>query len=410
MLQKILMPKLGLTMTEGQIVEWLVAVGSPFKAEDGLFVVETEKVATEIPAEADGVLAEITVEPGQAVNVGDVVGYWQAAGDAPDQILAGVKKAVVGAVPPPMSLAPVAELVASVTPAPADGTRVPVTPLARRLAQQLDVSLANIAGSGPGRRIKAADVQAAAAVIAAAARPLAVAASAPLEQASRSTPTSVQATIARRLAAAKQQVPHFYLAVDAQVSRLLKLRADLNAMDGMARLTLNHFIVAAVGRALLDLPDANRVWSDDAILSFSGTDVGVAVTTERGLFVPVVRDAGRVPLMEVARRTRAQVEQARNGRLTANDMSGGAITVSNAGMFNVKYMTSIINPGQAMILGVGSISQAFRPDADGRPELRDEMGLVLACDHRILDGVSGLKFLNCVVAYLEQPMKLLLNA
>jgi pyruvate dehydrogenase E2 component (dihydrolipoamide acetyltransferase) len=410
MRQKILMPKLGLTMTEGQVVEWLVAVGSPFKAEDGLFVVETEKVATEVPAEADGVLAEITVGPGQAVNVGDVVGYWQAAGDASDKILAGVKKAVLGAVPPPMSLAPVAGLVASVTPTAPDGTRVPVTPLARRLAQQLDVSLANIAGSGPGRRIKAADVQAAAAVIAAAARPLPVAASAPLEQASRSTPTSVQATIARRLAAAKQQVPHFYLAVDAQVSRLLKLRADLTAMDGMARLTLNHFIVAAVGRALLDLPDANRVWSDDAILSFSGTDVGVAVTTERGLFVPVVRDAGRVPLMEVARRARAQVEQARNGRLTANDISGGAITVSNAGMFNVKYMTSIINPGQAMILGVGSISQAFRPDADGRPELRDEMGLVLACDHRILDGVSGLKFLNCVVAYLEQPMKLLLNA
>jgi pyruvate dehydrogenase E2 component (dihydrolipoamide acetyltransferase) len=215
--------------------------------------------------------------------------------------------------------------------------------------------------------------------------------------------------MARRLTAVKQEVPHFYLALDVEVSRLLALRTELNLLAAPVKLTLNHFIVAAIGRALKDLPQANRIWADGEIVTYASTDVGVAVSTERGLLVPVVRDAGRVSLLEAARRTQAQVERARAGTLTADDMSGGAITVSNAGMHNVRFMTPIINPGQAMILGVGSVDQVFRPDAEGKPALRQEMGLVLAGDHRILDGVAGLAFLNRVAAYLEQPMKLLLD-
>jgi pyruvate dehydrogenase E2 component (dihydrolipoamide acetyltransferase) len=292
---------------------------------------------------------------------------------------------------------------------PALPARVPVTPLARRLAQQLGVDLGKVMGSGPGNRIKAADVRASVP------QPNASGTPAPqsdiaIEKATYIAPSAVQATMARRLMAVKRDVPHFYLAVEARVSDLVKLRQELNTVGAAVRLTLNHFVVAAVGRALNDLPDANRVWTDDRILSFTDSDVGMAVNTERGLFVPVVRNAGRVSLLEVARRAQIQVERTRNGKLTGDDMAGGAITVSNAGMHNVKFMTPIINPGQAMILGVGSITQAFRPDSEGRPVLRDEMGLVLACDHRILDGVAGLQFLNRVVAYLEQPMKLLLDA
>jgi pyruvate dehydrogenase E2 component (dihydrolipoamide acetyltransferase) len=402
--RKLLMPKLGLTMTEGQIAEWLVPVGAPFKREDTLFVVETDKVATEIPAEANGVLTEITVPVGRTVAVGGVVGYWE------DTAAAGNTSPSSGA--ENAQPAPVVALAVAARPAePASlgtSTRVPVTPLARRLAQQLGVDLGKVKGSGPGKRIKAADVQAAAAQAAPAGTPARI--DNAVAQPIRSTPTPVQATMARRLTAVKRDVPHFYLAVEARVSDLVKLRRDLNAVEGSVRLTLNHFVVAAVGRALNDLPDANRVWSDDQILTFTETDVGIAVNTERGLFVPVVRNAGRVSLTAVARRAQAQVERARDGKLTVDDMAGGAITVSNAGMHNVKFMTPIINPGQAMILGVGSITRNFRPDAEERPTLCDEMGLVLACDHRILDGVAGLKFLNRVVVYLEQPMKLLLDA
>lgn len=212
--------------------------------------------------------------------------------------------------------------------------------------------------------------------------------------------------MARRLTAAKQDVPHFYLALEADVAALSTLRAKLNQAGG-PRLTLNDFIVAALGRALLDEPAANRVWIDHEMLQFDTSDVGVAVNTERGLFVPVVRDPGRQSLSEVAGQTRALVDRARAGRLGAAEMSGGAVTVSNAGMFNVTYMTPIITPGQAMTMGVGSVRQLFRPDAQGLPSLRSEIGLVLACDHRVLDGVSGLRFLNCVVRYLHRPGDLL---
>lgn len=406
--RKILMPKLGLTMTEGLVAEWMVPVGSPFKAEQGVFVVETDKVATEIPAEADGVLTEIIVPAGQTVSVGEVLGYWQD-GSGETERAAGNDAAAQSAQSVATEAPPAAPMLARNPPAklPASG-RIPVTPLARRIARQLGVDLAAVRGSGPGGRIKAADVQAAAPRPAAlpAAQP---AAEPPAAGVSSATPDPVQAAMARRLTAVKQQVPHFYLAVEADVSRLLSLRAELNALQGPVRFTLNHFIVAAVGRALHDLPTANRVWDDGKILSFSTSDVGVAVSTERGLFVPVVRDAGAVSLTEVARRAQAQAERARSGELAARDMSGGAITVSNAGMFNVKFMTPIINPGHAMILGVGSVDRVFRPDEQGQPVLREQMGLVLAADHRLLDGVAGLRYLNQVVAYLEQPMKLLVN-
>lgn len=406
------MPKLGLTMTEGLVAEWMVPVGSPFKAEQSLFVVETDKAATEIPAEANGVLTEIIVSAGQTVSVGEVLGYWQDGSGATEGAAgndAAAQFAQCGVAEAPPAAPMVAPMVARNAPAglPASA-RIPVTPLARRIAQQLGVDLAAVRGSGPGGRIKAADVQAAAPrpAVMPAAQP---AAEPPDAGVSSATPDPVQAAMARRLTAVKQQVPHFYLAVDADVSRLLSLRTELNALQGPVHFTLNHFIVAAVGRALHDLPAANRVWDGGKILSFSTSDVGIAVNTERGLFVPVVRDAGAVSLTEVARRAQAQAERAKSGTLAAPDMSGGAISVSNAGMFNVRFMTPIINPGQAMILGVGSVDRVFRPDEQGQPVLREQMGLVLAADHRLLDGVSGLRYLNQVVAYLEQPMKLLVN-
>jgi pyruvate dehydrogenase E2 component (dihydrolipoamide acetyltransferase) len=214
--------------------------------------------------------------------------------------------------------------------------------------------------------------------------------------------------MARRLSAAKQEIPHFDLAREVDAGALLDLRSQLNA-SGARRFTLNHFIVAALGRALLDEPTANRVWADDALLSFDAPDVGVAVSSERGLYVPVLRNAGRLPMGQLARQAQALVERARNGRLSAAEMSGGAVTVSNAGMFDVTYMTPIINPGQAMILGVGSVREVFRPDSEQRPSLRREIGMVLACDHRVLDGVTGLRFLGRVVGCLQNPVDLLVG-
>jgi pyruvate dehydrogenase E2 component (dihydrolipoamide acetyltransferase) len=190
---------------------------------------------------------------------------------------------------------------------------------------------------------------------------------------------------------------------------LQALRAELNAAQTSVRFTLNHFIVAAVGRSLVEMPQINRVWTDEGILSLNASDVGMAVSTERGLTVPVLRNVGGSSLAGIASVASCAIERALAGRLAADDMAGGAITVSNAGMHDVTYMTSIINPGQAMILGVGSVRELFRPDAAGQPSLRREIGLVLSADHRVLDGVSALAFLKRIVGYLEQPLALLVS-
>lgn len=473
MRRELLMPKLGLTMTEGLLSEWVVPEGGAFQAGAPIFLVETEKVVTEIEAERSGVLLQVVVQAGETVPVGTLVGYWDdgaGAGDAraPDAGAAGAGAAGAGeaagaakaaalqpsaagsagvpsadarseaAASAPAGTAGAGGVARAAGVARTDGARIVATPLARRIAAAQGIDLAAVRGSGPRGRIKAADVVEAArstapaapaatapastapAAAAPASAAFAPAASAPPAPGAAArppapvhvtpvAPTAVQLATAKRLTAVKASVPHFYLSLDVDVRRLLALREELNGF-GVERLTLNHFIVAALGRALRDEPAANRVWIDDQILQFETSDVGVAVDTGRGLFVPVLRDAGGLALVEVARRTQALVERARDGGLSVADTSGGAVTVSNAGMHGVAYMTPIINPGQAMILGVGSVRELFRPDAEGRPELRREIGLVLACDHRILDGVAGLRFLNRVASYLEQPLKLVLGA
>jgi pyruvate dehydrogenase E2 component (dihydrolipoamide acetyltransferase) len=217
----------------------------------------------------------------------------------------------------------------------------------------------------------------------------------------------VRLTSARRLAQAKRGIPHFYVGAAAEISRLMVLRDELNAHPGAARLTVTHAIVAATGRALLEEPALNRVWAEDAWLQLSSPDVGVAIDTPRGLFAPVLAEAGCCPLDVVAARMGALVERARDGRLARDEMSGGAITVSNVGMHGARFLVPIVNPGQSMILGVGATEELFRPDAEGRPALRRELTLVLAADHRVVDGAAAAGFLARIVACLEQPLRLL---
>jgi len=390
----LLLPKLGLTMTEGVLLEWKVAPGGAVAKGDTLYVVETEKVATDVEADADGVLAEQLVGEGETIPVGTVVGR-----------LAGLGAT---AAPRPATPRP-----ASAPPAATPGARrIVATPLARRMAAAQGVDLAAVRGTGPNGRIKAIDVEAAATAPAAEAQPQpqspppAPARSNP----ARTRPSSTHAAMARRLAEVKHGVPHFYLSTEIEVSALLRLRAELNADAALPRLTLNHFVLAATGRALLDQPKMNRVWADGELLAFADTDVSMAVETDAGLLVPVVRNAGARPLDEVAADARRLVERARAGRLAADDVSGAAIAVSNAGMHDVTWVTSIINPGQSAILGVGSVRETFRPGADGAPELRREMGVVLSADHRVHTGVEGLAFLAALKRHLESPMRLLRSA
>lgn len=394
MVRELVMPKLGLTMTEGVLAEWRVQPGQPFRSGDVLVVVETDKIASEVEAESDGVLIETTIPAGETVAVGTPIARWSSNG--------GSAEGVDGAPAP--------------APAPArgNGDRILATPLARRRARDLGVDLAAVTGSGPRGRIKMADVAAAAQRSAAAAQPPPVPAatvSAPTGE--RSKPGTMQAAMARRLTAAKRDVPHFYLAAEAEVSELEALRERLNAdtESGLPRISMTHLVLAAVGRALAAMPEMDRVWDDGApggeILSLGRGDIGMAVDTPRGLVAPVLQGAAHLPLDRLAADAAALTRRARDGRLTEDDFQGGAITVSNAGMHNVTYMTSIITPGQSSILGVGSIRPVFRPGDTGAPVLKRELGLVLSADHRLFDGVTALAFLNRIIAGLERPLRLL---
>lgn len=406
-LREFLMPKLGLTMTEGVVADWIVQPGGAFSADDAVFVVETDKVANEIPAEAAGTLHEIVVAAGETVPVGTVLGYWEDGKQGEQTTARTINVAEPAA--PRSDIASVPRAASNAARQCADtATRVKASPLARRLAQQRGISLAGVQGSGPKGRIVARDIEAAANNVSQAARVQLEAIELnhePNHELVR--PSTVQTTIARRLTQGKQETPHFYLTLDIEVSRLIALRSEINEGGDGPRLTLNHFVVLAVARALRSLPQANRVWTNDGILAFRRIDIGVAVSTERGLLAPAVCDVGDVSIAELARRLDAVASRARGGTLLPQDNGSPAITVSNAGMHNVTYMTSIINPGQAMILGVGSIKEVFRPDAAGQPALRREMGLVLSADHRITDGVAALNFLNAVARLLERPARLL---
>jgi pyruvate dehydrogenase E2 component (dihydrolipoamide acetyltransferase) len=403
----LVMPKLGLTMTEGSIQEWVATPGKPFAAGSVLLVVETEKIANEIEAVADGVLDRILVQAGDTVACGTAIATWtpkdpsaiSAAAKSPDAAAQAVESA------PPVSVS------GSEGRARVEGVRVVSTPFARRLARELGVDLTKVEGSGPHGRIKGPDVAAFAAQgrgLSAHVEPVPVlapsAVSAPATT-TRRPATAFEKTAAERLTAAKQ-VPHFYLSTEIEVSALEKLRAQLNGLVGRPKVSVTHLLLSALARTLSDEPVANQVWDRGDVVSSASVDIGIAVNTERGLLAPVLRDLARARIHDIADQTRDLVERARTNKLKPHDFGGGATSISNAGMHDVTHMTSIITPGHSSIFGIGSVREVFRPDAKGQPALRREMGVVMSADHRILDGVSGLRVLNRFKLYLENPLQI----
>ena len=380
------MPKLGLTMTEGLLASWRVGPGDRVRPGDVLFVVETEKIATEIEAQGEGEIRSLEVRSGETVPVGAVVATWTGP--------AAVSGDSIQARP---ELAP-AEAASSAAPS----ERVVATPLARRLAREGGIDLSALRGSGPNGRIKAADVES----LLRANGPARDIRKADARPAVRRPATPVEKVVARRLTASKQTIPHFYVLAEADATSLIAAREELNAGGGL-RLSVNHFVLAALARALVELPDMNAVWDDEAIAISASVDIGIAVDTERGLMVPVLRDAGALSLDDIAAAATTLVERARSGGLQAADVEGAAISVSNVGMHGAAFLVPIIDPGQSAILGVGAVKPVFRPDERGAPALRQELGLVLSCDHRVFDGVRAARFLARICHHLQHPLRLL---
>lgn len=367
----ILMPKLGLTMTEGLLAEWKVAPGDTVTAGEVIFVVETDKISNEIEASAAGVIGALLVAEGETVPVGAMVATMGETTQTPSS---------------------------RVIPQPAAATaathRIIATPLARRRATKAGIDLATLSGSGPRGRIMAQDVTTA--PVAAAPAPNTI-----------HELGAYQRVAARRLTEAKRDIPHFYVFADADVTSLLALREELNADPLQARLSVNAFVIAAVARTLRGFPEMNRVWAGDALRTLPTIDLGMAVEGPKGLVAPVLRALGGLTLDEVAQAAEAMIASARAGKLSSRDLEGGAVAISNVGMFGVSGLLPIINPGQSSILGVGAAQPAFRPDASGAPVLRQMLHLALSCDHRVIDGALAARFLQALCRRLEAPAALL---
>jgi pyruvate dehydrogenase E2 component (dihydrolipoamide acetyltransferase) len=289
-------------------------------------------------------------------------------------------------------------------PPPPPAARPLTTPLARAMARDLGVDLATIRGTGRGGRIRRADVEAAAAAPAAAA-------SAPAEDVEEVPLSAMRRTVARRLVESMRSTPHFHLTIAVDAEALLDLRAELNPeLAGRGddlKVSVNDLIVKACAGLLRTNPDLNVSFGGDKLLVHRRVHVGIAVAVEGGLVVPVIRDADRKTLTQVAREAKELAEKARAGKLGAGEVGGGTFTVSNLGMFGTDRFTAVINPPEAAILAVGAAVAEPVATEDGGVEVHRRMRLTLSIDHRALDGATGARFLAQLKAVLEQPLRIL---
>ncbi|MBS1850101.1 MAG: 2-oxo acid dehydrogenase subunit E2 [Acidobacteria bacterium] len=378
----IVMPQLGLTMTEGTISEWLKKPGDVVRKNEPLFIVSTDKVEMEVEALVEGKLKEIVVPPGETVAVGTPVAYLEGAGESPAPAPAKAEAA-----PAPVETAAPAT---SETAAPArsnDG-RVQASPRAKRLAKELGVDLATVRGTDDGR-ISEDDVRRASE-------------SAPAKKAAPGSKR--RQIIAERLTYSIQNVPTFSLGVEVLAENLLSLHENLQeAVIGKTgvKLTITDLLLACLASAIKDYPAINASWRDGALHPGSSADLGIAVATGQGVIAPVLRAAEGLDLFGLVERRNELIGKARQDNLSLRDLEGGTGTLSNLGMYPVDEFQAIITPGQSFILAVGRVRN--RPWADAKLVVKPTIKLNLTVDHRVVDGAEGAEFLGKLVERIENP-------
>ncbi len=404
MATKVLMEALSPTMEEGRVVKWLKAEGETVKAGDVLAEVETDKAVMELQARAEGVLRKILVPAGSTVPVGDLV----AVIAQPDEDISAIlerrrpatqPKGAATAAPARVSSAEAAPTPAGSQAAPEKPERIKASPLARRLAREQGLDLASVSGSGPGGRIVKRDLERIPTA------PPAVTPGLPAA-AYRDVPvTQIRKAIARRLVESLGPVPHFFLTVEVDMERAWDAREALNALGGEPRISINDIVLKVVATALSRHPECNAWWQGDYIRYFNEVHLGMAVAIEDGLITPVIRNAERKSLREIALEARDLAERARARKLKPEEYRGSTFSVSNLGMLGIDEFTAVINPPEAGIIAVGAISQ--QPVVhDGSVTVRRRMRLTMSCDHRVVDGATGARFLQTVKRMLENPLAL----
>lgn len=454
----VIMPKMGDAMTEGKVIRWYKNAGDVVKKGEPLLEIETDKVNLDLEAEQDGTLDDVTAAAGQMVAVGGVLATLLGAGE---KRVAPAKSSVAPSASPaneqPTGGNPIAGQAAgaaqtnAATQEPArrsidkkdsikrstgeyaeavdmkapridrtaaapaanvvampkdDGARKRSSPLARKMARDMGVSLEQVQGSGPRGRIVASDIRNF--QPAAPAQKAKAPALPPIQQLeTRELPLSaMRRTIAKRLAESTGPIPHFYLTAGYDVTNLLSLREQLNEIEGI-KTSVNDFIVRAAALALRHHPNVNASWGDEAITQHGEIHIGIAVSTPEGLITPVVRNADQKSVTDISAEVRALAEKAKNRKLTPNEYQGSTFTISNLGAWGIEEFTAIINPPNVAILAIGAAS-AQPVVIDRQIVIRDRMKITMSCDHRVVDGALGAEYLRTLRSYLEQPVRLVL--
>jgi len=423
MATKVHMEALSPTMEEGQLVQWLKSEGDAISNGDILAEIETDKATMELVARGDGILRKIFLAAGGTAGVGEVIGVIAAA-DEDISSIAGVRGGAPAAVPvaaaeapapgapvaaPAAPVAAVAAPVAAPASAQSDGIRVKASPLARRLAEEMGVDIARVPGSGPGGRIVKRDVEDAKA--SGAATPVAAPATWATDGVEfEDFPTSqMRKTIAKRLVTSIGPVPTFYLTMDIDMGRVIDARKSINAMlekDGI-RISVNDIVLKATAAALRQHPNCNAQWHDGFIRRFNAVHIAVAVAIDDGLITPVIKNAHAKGLTQISAEVRELAGRARDKKLTPDEYTGSTFSLSNLGMFGIHEFTAIINPPEAGILAIGGIEET-PVVVDGQVAVRPRMRITMSCDHRVIDGAQGSRFLQTLKAMLEEPTAILL--
>jgi pyruvate dehydrogenase E2 component (dihydrolipoyllysine-residue acetyltransferase) len=436
---EITMPKLSDTMTEGTLVSWKKKKGDKVSTGDVLAEIETDKATMEWESPEDGTLTEIFIQEGDKVNVGDKIAFIGAEGEEspaaaktekeskkPDkkeqeskaeaEKPAPEKKQEKKTTPPQETPAEAgvspAQPQPSRPPPQSDDARVKASPVARRVASELGVDLANVTGTGPEGRIVESDVRAAAksgstpALQKKAVSTSAAPSATKPAKGSRIQLSGMRTVIAQRLVESKGPVPHFYLNINLDAGPLMAARAELKSGGqgtDAAKITVNDFVLKASVQAAVKVPKVNASFDGDAIMQYADVDLAVAVAIEDGLVTPVLRAAQNKSLREISEAVKDLANRARNKRMKPEEFQGGSFTVSNLGGYGIDSFSAIINPPQGFILAVGAISKTPVVDNSDQIAVGQRMTICMSCDHRVIDGALGAEYLKELRHLLENP-------
>ena len=417
------MPKLSDTMTEGTLVRWLKNPGDEIEVGQEIAEIETDKATMSMEAFDDGILHEIYVQAGEKAPLGGKLALLLEEGEEPPAPGTEISSGSTPAAAAEEEAASKAAASPAAVPLPvpvADGARVKASPLARKIAAERGVNLAQIQGTGPGGRIVKRDVEnapvggGASAGVAAAPSVSAVAPIRPTSGVNdeRIPLTGMRTIIAERLVASKTQIPHFYLNIDVDAAPLLAFRKQINQAseksDNANKYTINDFILKAVVQSAVAVPDVNASFDVDAIVRFASVNVSVAVAVDEGLVTPVIRDAQDKSLLEISQSVKDLATRARDKKLAPEEFAGGTLTVSNLGAYGIDSFDAIINPPQAFIIAISSIRKTPVVDANDQIVIGQRMAIGMSCDHRVIDGAVGAQYLAELRRLIESPALMLL--